>query len=355
MVEDGYFTLSKQEARWVLVTPQGEPFFSIGLNHIDSAALRFSENEHVWNDKYGNSMQRWLTESVRPNLLDWGFNSVGWVQEVVTNNEQSHRHSRSFTYEEYKWLDMPYCHLLPFAEIHQWEVETRHPDLLSKGFAEWCDYVARDQCARMRDDPKPIGYFYSDCPMWVHVREGNAWKGPLFDPGRLTSESGRQELLDLATHYYRVTHDAIRRYDPHHLILGDRYEANALLPEEVVQAAISFVDVLSFQCFGPPERVREKLSHWAELTGKPILLADHAIPREAHSGSQQQKRERYHDPVGYAQTLDVLKSIPEAIGYHLCGAYVCNNVRRRGLLKWDEAPDTIGIEGIREANLGWGV
>ena len=27
------------------------------------------------------------------------------------------------------------------------------PDLMSSDFEEWCDYVARDDCARLRDDP----------------------------------------------------------------------------------------------------------------------------------------------------------------------------------------------------------
>ncbi len=81
------------------------------------------------------------------------------------------------------------------------------------------------------------------------MREINAWKGPLFDPEKLKSDSGRAELTNLATQYYKVTHDAIRRYDPHHLILGDRYEANAPLTMEIINAARPYVDVLSFQDF----------------------------------------------------------------------------------------------------------
>ena len=54
---------------------------------------------------------------------------------------------------------MPYCHMLPFTEAHQWQVEVRQPDVTSPDFEEWCDYVARDACARFRDDPKLIGYF----------------------------------------------------------------------------------------------------------------------------------------------------------------------------------------------------
>ncbi|MHC4517714.1 MAG: agarase, partial [Planctomycetota bacterium] len=207
-----FFTLSKRKGRWWLVTPEGNPFFSIGLNHIDSASLRYIENRHIWRGRYGNSMRAWLKQ-VRSDLIDWGFNTVGWVQEVVTREVENHRHSRNFTYEEYQWLDMPYCHMLPFVDFHQWEVETINADVKGESFAQWCDYVARAHCGRFADDPKLIGYFYSDCPTWVHIRKDNRWKGPLFDPHRLEMPAGRRELFELAQTYYKVTHDAIRRYD----------------------------------------------------------------------------------------------------------------------------------------------
>ena len=132
----GYFTLGRAGAdgRWLFLDPDGKPFFSLGLNHIDPATIRYPENIHLWRDKYGNSMQRWLKESVRPNLEEWGFNSVGWVQEVITRQPTNHRHSRNFTAEEYQWLGMPYGHMLPFADFHQWEAETKHPDFFSPGF-----------------------------------------------------------------------------------------------------------------------------------------------------------------------------------------------------------------------------
>jgi len=152
----GFFTVTKRDGRWWLITPEGEQFFSVGLNHIDSATLRYRENAHIWHDKYGNSMERWLAK-VRDDLGSWGFNTVGWVQEVVTREALNHRHSRNFTFEEYQWLDMPYCHMLPFVDFHQWEVETKNPDFYSKGFEQWCDYVARAHCGRLADDPKLIG------------------------------------------------------------------------------------------------------------------------------------------------------------------------------------------------------
>jgi hypothetical protein len=293
-------------------------------------------------------MEKWL-EQVRSDLLGWDFNTAGWVQEVVTREDLNHRHSRNFTFEEYQWLDMPYCHMLPFVDFHQWEVETRNPDVNSKGFEEWCDYVARAACSRFADDPKLIGYFYSDCPTWVHIRKFNAWKGPLFDPARLESEAGRKELLQLAGRYYKVTHGAVRRYDKNHLILGDRYEARAPLPDEVVKAAMPYVDVLSFQCFGGAELVKEKLGYWAKFSGKPILLADSAVRAKPHTVGDPREN-RHPAPQAYRGVMHVLKDMPGCVGFHLCGAYICNRVRRSGLRDEQNQIDAEAVNAITIVN-----
>ncbi|MHC4752713.1 MAG: agarase, partial [Planctomycetota bacterium] len=344
----GFFTVGQRNGRWWFITLEKQPFFSIGLNHIDSATLRYIENGHIWRDTYANSMGKWLGK-VRSDLLEWGFNTVGWVQEVVTRNDQNHRHSRNFTFEEYQWLNMPYCHMLPFVDFHQWEIETRNPDIKSRGFEEWCDYVARAECGRFADDPKLIGYFYSDCPTWVHVRELNTWKGPLFDPKRLESEAGRKELLQLAGRYYKVTHDAIRRYDKNHLILGDRYEARAPLPDEVIRAAMPYVDVLSFQCFGGARIVSDRLGYWANFSGRPVLLADSSV-RIKSSSSGGLRKPHHQDPQGYGDIMRVLQDIPECVGFHLCGAYVCNRIRRYGLRDEQDRIDAEAVKGIARIN-----
>lgn len=342
--QSSFFTLAQRQGRWWLITPEGKPFFSIGLNHIDPSPLRYESNGDLWERKYGNSMEKWLKEAVAPDLKAWGFNSVGWTQEVVTRGLSNHRHSRTFTFEEYQWLGLPYCHQLPFADFHQWEAETRYPDFKSPEFAEWCDYVAREHCARMKDDPKLIGYFYIDCPTWIHTTKESAWKGPLFDPEELKTDAGRKELRELATLWYRTTHDAIRRYDKHHLILGDRYEAARPLADEVIEAALPYVDVLSFQHFAPADKVTANLTHWHQKTGKPVLLADHAIQIRESDGSGR------HDGAGYAKTLATLRELPGCIGLHLCGAYLRNETRKRALRDAAEKADEAAIEAITRAN-----
>ncbi|WP_425234401.1 hypothetical protein [Ulvibacterium sp.] len=336
----GFFSIDKKDGHWWLITSDGEPFFTIGLNHIDPASLRYPENIHIWRDKYQGSTSIWLKESVAKNLKEWGFNTLGWEQEVTVRQWE---HSRSFTFEEYKALNMPYCHMLPFTESHQWEQHTRHFDFYSREWEEWCEYVARAHCAEMSENPNLIGYFYSDCPTWVHHRPVNQWRGPIFNPELLETEAGKKELSNLAQRYYKTTHDAIRRFDKNHLILGDRYEANELIADEVIEAALPYVDVLSFQDFRDPVT---HLDAWFKKTGKPVLLADAAkIKWQTEPGEFTSNNGEW-----YGDVLTQLFENSGCIGFHLCGAYQRNKARRYGLLDEFENPDTENVEQIKTAN-----
>jgi len=339
-----FYTVDQRNGHWWLIRPDGIPEFSIGMNHIDSTTLRYSHSGNVWEKQFDNSEERWLRESVRPDLLDWGFNCIGWNQEVVIRGESLmdgrilHNHSRAFTFEEYQWADMPYCHLLPFIESHQWEHATRLPDIRGAEFAEWCDYVARRDCARMKNDPKLIGYFYTDCPIWIHSHVPD-FKPPIFDPEMLKTEAGKRELFDLATIYYKVTHGAVRRYDTNHLILGDRYEGRSPLAEEVLKAAVPYTDVLCFQNFGLIDEVVESFQKWHEVTGLPVILAD-ASARQRDRNAKE----------SYTVKIEKLREMASCIGWHLCGAYLKNNARKRGVRDEKNQPDTALIEEMRAAN-----
>lgn len=341
--QDARYRVVEKAGRWWFAAPDGALVFSLGLNHIDATPWRRDDAGGMW-EKYGNSMERWLKEAVRQDLDAWEFNTVGWTQEMVVRGPTISRHSPLMTFEEYQWLGLPYCHLLPFAEIHQWDVETQTPDCFAKDFEDWCDYVARSQCARFRDDPKLIGYFYSDCPRWVHAPKSDPRRQPLFDPERLKTEAGKKALFELATQYYRVTRDAVRRYDKHHLILGDRYEAMAPLPDEVVDAALPFVDVFCFQHFGRPTDVAADLATWHAKTKKPVLLADHAVIAKQADGTLRT------DGVAYAELLRLLRATPGCVGVHLCGAYIRNNTRKRGLRDEKGNPDAEAVRSITAAN-----
>ena len=335
-----YFTINQKNNHWWFIAPDGKPFFSLGLNHIDPASLRYPENIHIWRDRYHGSTINWLKHSVAPNLKQWGFNTIGWEQEVSVRQWP---HSRSFTAEEHQAHNLPYCHMLPFMESHQWQQHVRHYDFASSEWEEWCDYIARAHCAELSTDQNLVGYFYSDCPTWIHTRPANEWRGPIFDPEMLNSAAGKKALQALAQRYYKITHDAIRRYDKNHLILGDRYEANAPLPQEVVSSALPWIDVLCFQDFRDPVN---HLDYWHRQTNKPVLLADAAkIKWQTEPGEFTRNNGQW-----YADTLAQLHKNPGCVGFHLCGAYQRNKARRYGLLDEQENPDRENIQLITAAN-----
>ena len=66
--EGSFFTVTKVKGRSFLTDPEGNAFFSIGINHIDSAPLRYVENGTLWHDKYENSMEQWLSGNVGPTF-----------------------------------------------------------------------------------------------------------------------------------------------------------------------------------------------------------------------------------------------------------------------------------------------
>ena len=334
----GFFTLGEVDGHVFFIMPQGEPFFSLGINHLDPASGRYPENLQMWEEKYNGSTIEWLKKSVKPNLEKWGFNTMGWEQEVTVRKWQ---HSRSFTVDELNALDMPYCRMLPFIESHQWEKHTVHYDFFSEDWMAWCEYVARAYCAEVKDDPNLIGYFFSDCPTWIHDRRENEWRGPMFDPAALESQEGRDSLSRMATQYYKTIHDAIRKYDKNHLILGDRYEANAPIAMEVIEAAAPYVDVLSFQDFRDPAT---HLDEWHKKTGKPVLLAD------GSGNIVGEDSFRRVDGSWYKKQIEALFENKGCVGFHLCGAYQRNKARRKGLLDEYEQPDVENVEIITKTN-----
>ncbi len=117
--------------------------------------------------------------------------------------------------------------MLPFTESDQWEKHTLHFDFFNPEWVEWVDYVARSHSGALALEKNLIGYFFSDCPTWIHTRPHNQWRGPIIDSSLLDTKTGLKALGQLATQYYKTIYDAVRRCDKHHFILGDRYEGNA--------------------------------------------------------------------------------------------------------------------------------
>src|SRR5262249_4567194 len=86
------------------------------------------------------------------------------------------------------------------------------------------------------------------------------------------------------------------------------------------------------------------LAQFHERFAKPVLLADSCVAESLADGSKR------HSPEGYQRLLEAVRGVDGCVGLHLCGAYLKNGRRRRGLRDADESPDVAALGAIRRAN-----
>ncbi|WP_205699043.1 hypothetical protein [Conexibacter sp. SYSU D00693] len=336
-----------RDGRWRLVDPDGAPFLSIGITHAHDTNLRYPHNLAVFRDRYGGSRRRWIAEGLVGELRAWGFTTIGWTSEYVSGSGLAvHEgvvdlgHSDELPAEELAAAGMPFTRSLRVAEVEHWNGHPAYRDPRSAAFAQWCDHLARTTCRP--DDPLLLGYFLVDVPVWRAHAAGGGFAA--------------RELEEVAEAYYRTAAEAIRRHDPHALVLGDRFGTRVGVPDVVLEAAARHTDVLSVQLFpgvdrGRAEAMLATVERWHERTGLPVLVCDtgnwcptRMSPDRTGSARDQAERGR-----GYAMLAEAFLDRPWILGWHWC-SWLENPHRGFGLKDpWDE-PYGEMVERVAEAN-----
>ncbi len=347
----GYFQTAEIDGRWWLIDPEGGLFFSKGVNHVSYSAdhapdLGYSPYKRAVERKYG-SEEAWADAAVK-RLRSWGFNTLGaWCA--------------SSTFHE----GMAYTPIINMGRQAggDWLTGT-FPDVFSEQFREGCREVARQECAPRATDPYVLGYFTDNELSWGpdwrqktsllirflmsdyetagHQRAlrflkrkydtaealGEAWKVRIETFENLAdARTPRNDIQRFdedefqylcARQYFRVCHDAIREFDPNHLIIGCRFAGRA--PEPVLRAMEGFVNVVSYNRYDhtPPE---ERLERIHEITGLPIMLTefsfkamDSGLPNTKGAGQAVQTQQERADL--FDAYVTALARMPFMVGYH---------------------------------------
>jgi len=358
MAQSGYFDVRRAGDRWTFVTPLGRRFVNIGIAHAEPTNLQYPHDIGIWRKRYG-TRERWIREGVARDLTDWGFTALGATEEYVSGSGLGVSgaaidigHSPGWCSADYAVAGLPYCVPLRPLEIEAWNGHPAYRDPTSSAFDEYCAYLARAVCTQHAADPNLIGYFLTDAPCWTGHPTGADF--PALQG--LDAASRDAALFDLASAYYETVTRHIRRYDPNHLILGDRYGIRAGMPEPVLRAMREHVDVLSVQTFtGADETqltdVLALLERCHDLTGKPVLIADtgnwcatEMNPQRASDIPDQAARAHH-----YARTLSALAARVWCLGWNWCG-YVENLARGVGVKDPYDEPYRDFVEPVTEFN-----
>ncbi len=326
-----FYTLKQTGGYWAVRDPEGTPVYITAMNHVGDATIYPFD----FDQKY-SSKEEWIHQ-VRENLRAWGFTYLGpTIAGHSPKREQPTSVADrglvvvtpEWPVEDFETLDYPFTLLLEFPGFHEMKPREQYPDVFSEEFRRALDAHLRPTCEALRDNPNLIGYHLAHNSPWSHIHLGvdadfGEWirqiVGQPGSPARQkwievmrrlygtterykeiyypiesfdeiddlpdplrgigSAEVVRQDQIafirEVAREWYRLFHDTIRRYDPNHLILGDRLTIHRqVLPVYVLDAMYPYVDALSINMMGSAEQMmrnlREILIHW----DKPILAAD---------------------------------------------------------------------------------
>lgn len=309
-----FYRVTQQKGIWWFLSPKGERFFSLGVNCVNRGEPEYSEhNPSYCALRFYPNAKDW-TEDTLSRLSEWGFNTIGGWSDVDTLRQY--------------WKEgIPYTVVLHVGS----RLGMPWNDMFHPQTARQVDEIVRDLTAPYREDPYLLGWFtdnelgWWDDSLFLHFLKqppANATRRKLitllrrhykddihrmhsdFDigdarkfediqqvtlaPGGRGMEVINRFVFLLAQQYYKLMHEAIRRYDRNHLILGDRY--HDFYPLEVARASARYVDVVSTN--HGADWIDGSNSHYFlstlhRLTGKPVLITEfYFCAHENRSGNR---------------------------------------------------------------------
>lgn len=279
----GYFSTAQSNGRWCLVTPDGRPFYALAVDHVSSVP-DYDETTgkcpycETITSEYSNTAS-WATATVS-RLRSWGFNSVGAFSDYSTFAP-----------------DMPYTDLLSMASGSDWFA----PSFVTHAYA-----VAASQVAPLANSRNLIGWYTDSELHWgpdsrsTNVVLDDYLALPPGSPGLAVAQhyvgNPNGFVYALATRYFQVTTAAVRKYDPHHLILGVKAPVQLIQPQ-LLEAARPYVNVFSVDDYAlapglealiqkyAPQYIdpTPDLSNIEAIVKKPLLIGEYGF-RAADSG-----------------------------------------------------------------------
>jgi hypothetical protein len=240
----------------------------------------------------------------------------------------------------------------------------RTKDLFSDGiipvfdpeYTDFCDNHAQ-QLIENKDDPYLLGHFSNnELPIYDNTTYGNLLDRFLAiqdksDPNYLAAKNwivdrkgqnytlsaeDREQFHGFVTGtYYKITSEAIKRYDPNHLYLGSRLHGAAKRMPSIFIEAGKYVDMISINVYSTWTPSTEEMDRWS-AGGKPFFVTEfYAKAEDSGLGNAtgagwlvptQDDRAKFFENF----TLALIEH-PGCVGYHYF-RYIDNNDSNKGLL-----------------------
>jgi hypothetical protein len=261
----GFFRTILVNNCWYLVDPEGYLFFMVGVNSVVK----------------GGGIT--LPDALR----DIGTNTLGcWSDETI--NDGTNR-------------KMPYCPRWNFMATYKNSTQ-RTKDLFADGiipvfdpaYITFCDNHAK-QLTAASGDPYLLGHFSdNELPIYDNTTYGDLldrflaitdktdpnylaahnWMVARKGTGYKVTDVDREHFHGyLMGTYYRITNEAIKKYDPNHLYLGSRLHGGALSKPSIYVEAGKYVDIISINCYNVWTPSQMSMDIWS-AGNKPFFITE---------------------------------------------------------------------------------
>ncbi len=382
----GYVHVENIDGVWFMIDGEGTRFVPTGMNHVGPMSRFAPYNKDHWIQQFGEGIfspqgrinwqgpevKKWM-QQIAEDHKDYGFNTLAF----------HHPHTMPTAY--FNELELYYVGKLRMSHVHARRARTlspdkKFPDVFDPQWVHNLDTFVNTFTAKHKDSKYLLGYSYDDLPAYtihslgrrINGFEHHPWVIDIISKPDLTegkrvwidilkkqyvsaAEAGdmyglsildwsdfdgvrqwglpkdpQQGFADQALMnakiieaYLKAHHDAIRRHDPNHLILGDKISNHRPQPAWVWNIVKKYVDVILIQDYNffTPQH-EEKLRNIYAQTGKPIINGDHAygalrphmkkvkgVPVDSvHEKGQE-----------YAVYLKGILNLPFMLGWQTCG------------------------------------
>jgi hypothetical protein len=339
-----YYLTSYPNNRQYFIDPEGHPFISLGHNSVNPADLNVPSRKEAF--KPYNDL--WIEATIN-DIQSGNFNTLGsftdyeYFVEAQKNIPYMPELSLMISYRYYRRAN-----LYPYNDdnskgkpqaFYPWDPE----------FPGWLDSHIQNSpiCSmRLSADPYLIGYFVeNELPMsssFLSVCLNFPANDPTYQAaqtfvdglGRIPTQDDSNRFCGQAfLKFYEIVVEAIKKYDPNHLILGSKqqYSSN----QYVLSASCQYTDVYSINYYSkwsPSQSHSDNIRTFSN--GKPIIFSEYFasttdvdINNELMSVGYIVKSETDRTPFNYGFILPSL-DYKNIIGFHWFSfpdIYIANN------------------------------
>lgn len=322
----GFFRIQQVDGVWWFVDPEGHLFFALGTDHANyfvhwCEKLGYAPYHENMKRKHG-SEEAWAKETVE-RLKSWSFN-------ILAANHSTYLRYKGMPYiENILGMGQGFAARDDLVKQVHW---TGFPNVFSPRWEQWCDWVAYQRCAPLRDDPWLIGYFLDNELEWFGKeykpwglatealkrpaghsarialsellkqryegdadRFNRAWNARIRDfrdiaeaeqPPNIQTQQAEKDGIAFtrlaAERYFGMCAQAIRRHDPNHLILGCRFAGEA---PPILDIVGKYCDVVSINTYPRIDLRAKRVLDWEERlreyhrqSKRPLMLTEWSFP-----------------------------------------------------------------------------